>query len=74
MPNATSVIYHRHWPRLLKEAIAEGHDPLVFVWDNVEDPRTSEVTYDVYAAAILNWCRTRSEAVYRAVLDKCEGA
>ena len=73
MTNRSPIIYHRHWPRLLKEAVAEGHDPLVFVWDNVEDPRASQCTYEDYSTAILKWCGSRSEGIYREVLQKCGG-
>lgn len=69
MPTEKPIIYHRHWPRLLKEAVVNDYkDPITFVWDNVEDERASDVGYDVYSKAIIAWCETRPEAVYQNAL------
>ncbi len=71
MPKSPKVMYHRDWPRLLREAAAENaHDPFLFVWDNVDDLRTYEVGYAAYMAALQNWCSGQSKEIYQTALQR----
>ena len=69
------IRYHRQWPSLIKEGMAEGlSDPAQYVWDNVEDDRAIPVGRDAYVAAIRRWLVTRTQPVYQEILAKVDKA
>ena len=69
------IKYHRQWPSLLKEALAEGlSNPADYVWDNVDDPRAYEVSRDTYIGAIRAWCASQPQPIYRQALAKIDAA